>query len=508
MSVHALESDDPEAALLAIVLANEADDGGAAGDPLEVGLLEFARARGCDVEAVRRAHPRVAERAFDSTWKFMRVTVECDGTRRSYLKGAPEVLLQRCQLPAHERDPWRERADAEAHEGHRVLALASGEGGKEESLTFLGLVMLWDPPRPEVAGAIATARAAGVRVVMVTGDHPGTARAVARTIGLPHDVVRTGADLDGLAPGELREIARTTNVFARVSPEHKLALVDALKADGQIVAVTGDGVNDAPALKRSDVGVAMGQRGSDVAREVADLVLLDDDFASIVGAIEEGRSIYENIQTFIRFTFSTNVALVLVVVLGAVGSYALGLRDPAGMLMLPLTALQLLWINFLGDGPPALALAFDRNPDVMRRPPRPPRSALLDRTSTTFIAVTGLFQGLLGLAFLVVMPLLGYALVAVRTVVFLYESLAKLLSVYPARRLLRRPRTNRLLHACIAAGVAVQVTAVAVPGLRGALGLSPLDGRAVLLVVAAVAASWAAAQTVNVALRRGTRRRV
>src|SRR5262249_49759101 len=160
----------------------------------------------------------------------------------------------------------------------------------------------------------------------------------------------------------------------------------------------------APALKRADVGVAMGKRGSDVAREVADLVLLDDNFATIVGAIEEGRGIYENIQTFIRFTFSTNVALLLLVAVGALGSYAEGLRNDAGMLLLPLTALQLLWVNFLGDGPPALALAIDRTPGVMARPPRPPDSDLLDAPSKRFIAITGAFKGAIGIALLLVLP--------------------------------------------------------------------------------------------------------
>ena len=311
----------------------------------------------------------------------------------------------------------------------------------------------------------------------------------------------TGADIDRMSPEELRDAARQVNVFARVSPEHKLRLVEALKADGQIVAMTGDGVNDAPALKRSDVGVAMGQRGSDVTREVADLVLLDDNFATIVGAIEEGRSIYENIQKFIRFTFSTNVALVLLVVTGAVGAYVEGLRDAEGMLLLPLTALQLLWINFLGDGPPALALALDRYPDVMKRAPRPARSGLLDRASGGFILVTGLFKGLLGITLLMVMPLLGYAIIAIQTSIFLYESIAKLVSAYPARRLLQQPRTNRVLHAAVGIGIGIQILTVTVPALRSLLGLSTLDATAIAMLGGAVAATWGVAELANRILR-------
>jgi P-type Ca2+ transporter type 2C len=182
-------------------------------------------------------------------------------------------------------------------------------------LSFLGLALLWDPPRQEVPEAIRQALAAGVRVVMVTGDHPATALSVANEVGIPPGRVVTGLDLETLSSEELSYAVKDANVFARVTPEDKLRLVEALKANGEIVAVTGDGVNDAPALKRSDVGVAMGLRGSDVSREVADLVLLDDNFATIVAAIKEGRNVYENIQKFIRFLFCANLALTLIVLL-------------------------------------------------------------------------------------------------------------------------------------------------------------------------------------------------
>jgi Ca2+-transporting ATPase len=327
-------------------------------------------------------------------------------------------------------------------------------------------------------------------------------RMVASTIGMAHVDSLVGAEIEQMSADALRQAVRSASVFARVSPEHKLRLVEALKANGEIVAMTGDGVNDAPALKRADVGIAMGQRGSDVAREVADLVLVDDNFASIVGAIEEGRSIYENIQSFIRFTFSTNVALVLLIVSGAVGSYAMGLRDATGMLLLPLTALQLLWINFLGDGPPALALAVDRNPGVMKRPPRPAKSALLDRASARFVGINGLFKGLLGISLLVVLPALGYTLVAVVTVIFLYESIAKLVSAYPARRLFQRPSTNAILHASIGLGIVLQILTVVVPGLRDLLSLGELDLPAVAILVVAVVATWGVAELTNRILRR------
>jgi len=502
MVVRALDTEDPEAARLAMVLANDADTAGDAGDPLELALLEHARSNGSDIAELRRIQRRVGSRPFDSAWKFMRVTVELDGKQRSFLKGAPEVILGRSSLSNQERARWEKQAELAANSGHRVLALASSDGQAEEDLRFIGLALLWDPPRKEVPDAIARAHGAGIRVLMLTGDHPGTARAVAREVGIACDSSLTGEDLEHMSPDELQKAARTTAVFARVSPEHKLRLVEALRADGEIVAMTGDGVNDAPALKRSDVGIAMGQRGSDVAREVADVVLLDDNFASIVGAIEEGRSIYDNIQSFIRFTFSTNVSLVLLIVTGAVGSYIMKLRDPSGMLLLPLTAVQLLWINFLGDGPPALALALDRNSGVMARPPRPAKSALLDLASTRFIVIAGLFKGLLGISLLVVLPVLGYSLIAVQTVIFLYESIAKLVSAYPSRTLFQRPSKNLVLHGSIAFGVGLQLLTVVVPALRTVLVLAALDIRGFALLAAAIAATFTVAEGASRLLRR------
>ena len=315
----------------------------------------------------------------------------------SYLKGAPEMLLGRCALSTEDRESWVEKADAYAREGFRVLAVAWAEGETEEHLSLLGLVLFWDPPRPEVPDAVAKAQAAGIRVVMITGDHPATALAVAHLIGIPGVRVLTGEDLDEYQGAALIEALGEVNVFARVRPEQKLQLVEMLQAQGQIVAMTGDGVNDAPALKRSDVGVAMGQRGSDVSREVADLVLLDDNFATIVGAVEEGRGIYENIQKFLRFLFSTNLSEVLLVAGGAVLAFALDLRDATGALMLPLTAAQILWINLLTDGVPALALAFDRTPGVMQQPPRPANAPLLDRPSVRFVVAAGSMKAVLAL---------------------------------------------------------------------------------------------------------------
>jgi Ca2+-transporting ATPase len=241
----------------------------------------------------------------------------------------------------------------------------------------------------------------------------------------------------------------------------------------------------------------MGQRGSDVAREVADLVLLDDNFASIVGAIEEGRGIHENIQKFIRYTFSTNVALVLLVVTGVIGSYVLGLRDESGVLLLPLTAFQILWINFVGDGPPALALALDRNPDVMSRPPRPPKSPLLDGPSAAFILATGGLKGSIGILLMMLVPRWGYGPVAIQSVLFLYESIAKLVSAYPSRRMVHPSRHNLALHLSIGLGILLQLLTILVPALRRVLGLERLDVRAMVVLAIAIAATWAVAELVS-----------
>ena len=249
----------------------------------------------------------------------------------SYLKGAPEVILGSSRLTDDQRTMWLAKVEAAAADGNRVLALAWADGEAEDDVTWLGIVALWDPPRPEVPAAIAATRDAGIRVLMITGDHPATAKAVAHAIGIDSDVVMTGDELDRLSADELAHRVRDVGVFARVNPEHKLALVEALRTNGEIVAMTGDGVNDAPALKRADIGVAMGQRGSDVSREVADLVLLDDNFATIAAAVEEGRGIYANILKFIRFLFSTNVALVLLIAIGVTGAAILNLRDDGGI---------------------------------------------------------------------------------------------------------------------------------------------------------------------------------
>ena len=496
MDVRAIDAVDAARALTAIVIANDADLATGAGDPLDLGLLRHAAAHGLDPQQVRATRVRVSERPFDSAWKFTRATVLEHGAPVSYVKGAPEVVIRECVLTQTARDSWLEKAETYAGEGYRVLALAWAEGEAETRLSLLGLVLLWDPPRAEVPGAVRTAQAAGIRVVMITGDHPATALAIARLAGLPVTRVLTGDDLDRFAPGDLTDALADVQVFARVRPEQKLAIVEALQQGGDIVAMTGDGVNDAPALKRSDVGVAMGQRGSDVSREVADLVLLDDNFATIVGAVEEGRGIYENIQKFLRFLFSTNLSEVLLVACGAALAFAMDLRDGAGALLLPLTAAQILWINLVTDGLPALALAFDRTPGVMQQPPRAPQSPLLDRPSVRFVLGAGTMKALIALGLLGLLPRLGFEIDATRATAFHFMAIGQLLFVYPARHTWTHPSPNPYLHAAVLFGVTIQLAAAWLPVTSRLLGNASLPGTLWVVVFVAAGVAWAGAEVI------------
>jgi calcium-translocating P-type ATPase len=354
------------------------------GDPMEGALLAFARKVGVAVAA-----RRLDTLPFDSRHRFMAVLSDgADGTK-VLVKGAPERVLAMCAGP--DLQDWHRRAEALAHRGLRVLALAEGAAPRldrdapPKGLTFLGLLGLIDPPRPEAVAAVAECRAAGIAVKMITGDHAGTASAIAREIGLQHpDRVLTGADLDRLDDAALAEAVRATDVFARTSPEDKLRLVAALQSHGLSVAMTGDGVNDAPALKQADVGIAMGRKGSEAAKEAADLVLADDNFATIEAAVREGRTVYDNLRKVIGFELPTSAGEALVVMLALV----LGLA-------LPITAVQILWVNLITGITLGLALAFEpTEPATMRRPPRPRDAPILSGTLLWHVLlVSGLFVG-------------------------------------------------------------------------------------------------------------------
>jgi len=406
------------------------------GDPTEGALLVAAAKAGALPVDVKQAYPRENEVPFDSERKRM-VTVHGVSQPRPEdispfytdemrdwsviaVKGAPDLVLNLCtryQTMDDQSEPltdeYRQKIldanDILTRDALRVLGVAyrterevpyhEGElkvHEVERDLVFVGLIGMIDPARPEVKPALDEGREAGIRTVMITGDYPNTARAIAETIGLlqPGHKVSTGADLDRMDAETLKREILVTDVFARVSPEHKMRIVDALQANDEIVAMTGDGVNDAPAIKRSDIGVAMGITGTDVAKETADMVLTDDNYASIVSAVEQGRIIYSNIRKFVYYLLSCNVAEILVIFLGTLIA-----KNS------PLTAIQLLWLNLVTDGAPALALATEKgDPDIMSRKPRPKNEPIINRfmqmgiliqtIAITGVTLTAYFLGL------------------------------------------------------------------------------------------------------------------
>ncbi|MBN1954945.1 MAG: cation-translocating P-type ATPase [Anaerolineae bacterium] len=373
------------------------------GDPTEGALVVAAAKADLWREEVEARMPRVAELPFDSDRKCMTTIhtvpeqgpVGRAGERRSdyvvYVKGAPDVILGRChsilegghdvELTAARRQHVENVNRDLGQEALRVLAVAYRMLDElpeklepeeiERDLTLVGLVAMIDPARPEVRPAVEKARHAGIRTMMVTGDYPDTARAIAKEIGLlrPEGQVVSGAELNEMSDEELSARIEQVDVFARVSPRHKVRIIEALRAHNHVVAMTGDGVNDAPALKRADIGVAMGITGTDVSKEVADMVLTDDNYASIVAAIERGRIIYSNIRKFVYYLLSCNMAEIMIIFLATLAG-----QPP------PLTPIQLLWLNLLTDGAPALALSLEQgDPDIMDRPPRPTNEPIINR---------------------------------------------------------------------------------------------------------------------------------
>ena len=368
------------------------------GDPTEGALIVVAAKAGILKNEVQKRYPRLGEITFSSERKRMTTIHETpDGQRVAYVKGSPETVLQLCErvyqdgkekkLSKKSRDEIIGKNEEMASQALRVLGIAYkvipdqlteyNAESVENNLVFVGLIGMIDPPREEAREAVELCKKAGIRTVMITGDHKLTAAAIGKEIGLTKSgLVFTGKELDGLSDEEFEKVVEDVAVYARVSPEHKLRIVRALKKKGHVVAMTGDGVNDAPALKQADIGVAMGITGTDVTKEASDMILADDNFATIVTAVKGGRIIYDNIRKFIKFLVSVNlVELVLV------GSFALiGLP-------IPLLPAMILWINLVTDGPPAVALSMDPPiEDVMQRPPRSPKEGVLHGTVTFMLA--------------------------------------------------------------------------------------------------------------------------
>lgn len=386
------------------------------GDPTEGALVAAAAAAGLFREELAQSLPRIAEIPFDSVSKRMitvhRVGSTCPmaivpcppvGGKLLAAKGALDSMLPLCTelllsegavpLSDQHRQALQQAADSYASQGQRVLALAtrvlqSDADDRLEALAqgfcLLGLTIMSDPPRQEAAEAVARCLSAGIRPVMITGDHPLTARAIARQVGIDDGPgALTGRELDRLSADQFDDVVRRVSVYARVAPEHKLRIVESIQRQGGVASMTGDGVNDAPALKKADVGVAMGRVGTDVAREASDMVLLDDNFATIVAAVEEGRTIYDNIRKFVVFSVAGNTGKILAVLL-----------LPFWGLAMPLTPLQLLWLNLLTDGLLGLGMGVERpEPDVMRRPPIKSDSQLFDRQTLRYVLFTGSLIG-------------------------------------------------------------------------------------------------------------------
>lgn len=374
------------------------------GDPTELALLVSGQKGGLEQESLNKSYPRIDEIPFDSTRKRMSTVHKHKGKKYMFVKGAPDIVLCLCSH-VHEKGRVKKLTpeskkkiiqvnEEYAGEALRVLGFAykevNGDKGSEENLVFVGLQGMMDPPRPEARGSIERCKSAGIRVIMITGDYIKTAEAIGRHIGLEGKAM-TGSQLEKVK--DLGKVLDEYSIFARVNPEHKMRIVDTFQKKGQVVAMTGDGVNDAPALKKADIGVAMGITGTDVSKEASDMILLDDNFTSIVNAVEQGRGIDDNIKKFVNYLLTSNAGEVLVMLVVAI----LGITY-AGDIVIPLLAVQLLWMNLVTDGFPAMALGVDPvAKDVMKRPPRNPKDPIISRNMIMNICVLGILIAVFGI---------------------------------------------------------------------------------------------------------------
>lgn len=482
----------------------------AVGDPTEAALITARAKLGIDdvtdgFSRLRRSDeiPFSSERQRMST-----INIDGDGAALLAVKGAPDRVIDRCRwerrdgqlspLDPGRRTWWHDQVEAVAERGLRTLAIAYRDldptepnPDVERDLILCGVVGIIDPPRLEARDAIELAATAGIRVIMITGDHPGTARRIATEVGIIDEGGRvvTGADLAAVDGVTLGDMVRSTSVFARVAPDQKLQIVQALLAQGEVVAVTGDGVNDAPALRAANIGVAMGVTGSDVSKETADIILADDNIATIVAAVHEGRTIFHNIRSFLRYLLSSNIGEVLTVFLGVVGAGLIGLTDASsGAISAPLLAVQILWINLVTDTGPALALGVDPpRADLMNRPPRQIGQRIIDGRMQRGIGLIGLTMALATLTMLdLKLPggLIGGPywgdgdLVTARTAAFTVLVLVQLLNTFNARSdvdsIRGRMLINRLLLAAIFGSLALQVVVVHVSWFHAPFGTAPL----------------------------------
>ena len=485
------------------------------GDPTEGALLVAARKCGLSSEDLDRRLPRVGEVPFSSERKLMS-TIHRDANEEHagivFTKGAPDVLLARCEFEVF-GDDRRPLSEARRHEILQTNEALAGEALRtlgvagrwlqedalaehaahpdervEHDLVFAGLIGMIDPPRPEAKDAVARAKRAGIRPLMITGDHPRTAAVIAEELGIiTNGRAITGGELEKLTAEASSRTVADVSVYARVNPEHKLRIVDALQRAGAVVAMTGDGVNDAPALKKADIGVAMGITGTDVSKEAADIVLADDNFASIVAAVEEGRAIFANIRKFLRYLLSSNIGEVMTMFFGVVLARHLGLHMGGDSVVLPLLATQILWINLVTDGPPALALGVDpADEGIMKQQPRPVGEGVLTARMWRGIVFVGVIMAI-GTLYVLDASLPGGFVAGAgdlryaQTMTFTTLMLFQIFNVVNARSDEKSAFvglfTNGWLWAAMGGSVALQVFVVYVPSLQRAFGTTALSAR-------------------------------
>ncbi|MBW7883016.1 MAG: cation-translocating P-type ATPase [Caldilineaceae bacterium] len=499
---HTVEPDEPLRLLLkAAALASDAHvvqsktDGRwhVKGDPTEGALVAAAAKAGLHKPDLEAQFPRVNEIPFTSETKRMTTLHHEAEHTTAYSKGAPEVILASCAwqittkgaiaLDAERRELILETARRMAGKALRVLAVATKPAATletaEREMTFLGLLGMIDPPRPEAKTAIQTCEQAGIKPVMITGDHPVTAQAVARELGLlKAGCVVTGAELEAMSEAELEQKVENIEVYARVSPAHKLRVVTALQQRGHIVAMTGDGVNDAPALKKADIGIAMGITGTDVTKEAAAMTLTDDNFASIVAAVEEGRGIFGNIKKYLMYLLSSNIGEIVLMA----GATLLGMP-------LPLTAVQILYVNLATDGLPALALSVDPpEPDLMRLKPRNPRKGIFTRPVVSLMVIGGLWSAAVNLGLFAWALNSGRRLEEAMTMTFVSLVLIQFFKAYNFRSdrhsVLNHPFANKWLNLAIAWELVLLVVIVYAPFLQAPIGTFGLQLMDWVIVVA------------------------
>ena len=498
-----LSAPDTEMMCRTIALCNDTgegtDDNGTTklyGDPTETALVQYYIDGGKSYADLKSTYPRVDELPFDSERKCMSTLNTTDGKDVLYVKGAPDLLLRKCskiltpdgvrELTDADRDEILSHNHDMAEKALRVLAAAirydipSDKKHFEEDLIFVGLVGMIDPPRPEVKAAVAVCKQAGMRPLMITGDHKDTAAAIARDIGILEEgqKVMTGAEIDALSDEEFVRVIAEYSVFARVSPENKVRIVKAYQSLGKIVAMTGDGVNDAPSIKAADIGVGMGITGTDVSKGAADMVLADDNFATIVGAVEEGRKIYANIQKALQFLLSANIAEVLCLFIVSV---FLGQSF--------LTPVMILWINLITDSLPALALGMEgAESDVMKQKPRKSGGSLFSGTVGSGILIQGCFQTALVMISYLIGNYFFSGHEAGVTMAFISLAFIQLLHAYNMRAinhsLFTRPLfSNRLMNWAFLIGVVLIAFPFFFAGTRQMFEVVALQGKELVVAL-------------------------